>query len=162
MGKTSGNGSGKGVNPTAPAARLTAQQSPPGRPLAGPRTAATPRRWRIKAIASGSRRSTTTGQGQAGLSSSLPPNSVEIRSITFTADTADLQVWRRIPPREAYIGQFRARHSNSGGSLTYTLTGRDASFFTIDNDGRLRTSSRPLDYETQPGQGSHYVEITAD
>ena len=73
VGKTSGNGSGKGVNPTAPAARLTAQQSPPGRPLAGPRTAATPRRWRIRAIASGSRRSTATGQGQVGLSSSLHP-----------------------------------------------------------------------------------------
>ena len=58
------------------------------------------------------------------------------------------------------IGQFRARHSNSGESLTYTLRGRDASFFTIDNNGRLRTSSTPLDYETQPGPEAN-VEVVA-
>ena len=59
------------------------------------------------------------------------------------------------------IGQFRARHSNSGESLTYTLRGRDASFFTIDNNGRLRTSSTPLDYETQPGPEA-IMEITVE
>ena len=59
------------------------------------------------------------------------------------------------------IGNFRARHSNSGETLNYSLGGSDARFFTVDPaTGQLRTSDTPLDYETQPGHEAE-VEITA-
>ena len=59
------------------------------------------------------------------------------------------------------IGQFKARHSNSGEDLTYRLSGADSNYFTIDENGQLKTSSRPLDYETQPNKEA-IVEITAE
>ena len=59
------------------------------------------------------------------------------------------------------IGRVQARHSNSGEALTYGLSGADASYFTIDNNGRLKTNAIPLDYETQPGKEAA-VEITAE
>ena len=58
------------------------------------------------------------------------------------------------------IGRVRARHSKSGEALTYSLSGADASHFTIDNNGQLKTSAKPLDYETQPGPEAE-VQITA-
>ena len=59
------------------------------------------------------------------------------------------------------IGRVQARHSNSGEALTYGLSGADAGYFTLDNNGQLKTSATPLDYETQPGQEAA-VEITAE
>ena len=43
------------------------------------------------------------------------------------------------------VGRVQARHSNNGEALTYMLAGRDANYFTIDNDGQLKTSATPLD-----------------
>ena len=59
------------------------------------------------------------------------------------------------------IGRVQARHSNSGEALTYRLSGADAGYFTIDNNGQLQTSATPLDYETQPGKQA-VVELTAE
>ena len=59
------------------------------------------------------------------------------------------------------IGRVQARHSNSGEDLTYRLSGADPNYFTIDENGQLKTSSRPLDYETQPNKEA-IVEITAE
>ncbi len=47
------------------------------------------------------------------------------------------------------IGRVQARHSHSGEALTYSLSGADARFFTIDNSGQLRTGTNPLDYESR-------------
>ena len=58
------------------------------------------------------------------------------------------------------IGRVQARHSNSGETLTYTWGGRDAVHFTVDNDGQLKTSATPLDYEGLTGHEAE-VEITA-
>ena len=58
------------------------------------------------------------------------------------------------------IGRVQARHSNSGETLTYSLSGADAGNFTIDNNGQLKTSAKPPDYETQPGPEAE-VQITA-
>ena len=55
-----------------------------------------------------------------------------------------------------------ARHSNNGETLTYTLSGTDATYFSVDPaTGQLKTSATALDYETQPGREA-VVEITAE
>ena len=58
------------------------------------------------------------------------------------------------------VGRFRARHSNSGETLTYSLTSGDTSYFTVDSDGQLKTSDTTLDYESLPGPEAQ-VRITA-
>ncbi len=88
----------------------------------------------------------------------LTPESVKFGPY-FDSDTAMASV----PENSAEgrnAGQFRARHSNNGETLNYSLTGGDTSYFTIDDTGQLRTSATPLDYETQPDQRAA-VEITA-
>ena len=58
------------------------------------------------------------------------------------------------------VGQVQARHG-ANDTLTYTLTGSDAIYFTIDSGtGQLRTSSQLLDYETQPSPEAQ-VEVLA-
>ena len=59
------------------------------------------------------------------------------------------------------VGRVQARHTNNGETLTHRLGGSDDVSFTIDNDGRLKISATPLDYETQPGREA-VVEITAE
>ncbi len=55
-----------------------------------------------------------------------------------------------------------ARHSNNGETLTYTLSGADAIYFSVDPaTGQLKTSATALDYETQPDREA-VVEITAE
>ena len=88
----------------------------------------------------------------------LTTSSVEIGPF-FTVDPPTYRVQENTAEGRD-IGRVQARHSNSGESLTYTLTGRDASFFTIDIDGRLRTGATQLDYETQPGPEAN-VEVVA-
>ena len=59
------------------------------------------------------------------------------------------------------IRQFRARHSNSGETLTYSLTGGDIGFFMVDEaTSQLRTSATPVDYESLTDHEAE-VEITA-
>ena len=76
----------------------------------------------------------------------LTATSVEIGPF-FDADTGVGRVQENSPENTS-IGRFRARHSNSGELLTYRLAGVDASHFTIDDDGQLKTSATPLDYES--------------
>ena len=59
------------------------------------------------------------------------------------------------------VGRVQARHTNSGETLTYRLSGSDAGYFTIDNEARLKISATPLDYETQPGKEA-VVDIAAE
>ena len=87
----------------------------------------------------------------------LTPNSVEFGPY-FDSDTGTASV-RENTAEGRNIQQFRARHSNSSETLMYSLTGADTTYFTID-DGQLKTSAVPLDYE---GLTDHQavVEITA-
>ncbi len=78
----------------------------------------------------------------------------------FDSDTATASVPENSAEGRS-VGQFRARHSNSGEALTYSLTGGDTGYFTIDDTGQLRTSATPLDYEGQPGPEA-VAEITAE
>ena len=78
----------------------------------------------------------------------------------FDSDTATASVPEDSAEGRS-VGQFRARHSNSGEALTYSLTGGDTGYFTIDDTGQLRTSATPLDYEGQPGPEA-VAEITAE
>ena len=56
---------------------------------------------------------------------------------------------------------MQAKRTNNGETLTYRLSGSDDVYFTIDNDGRLKISATPLDYEIQPGREA-VVEIAAE
>ena len=88
----------------------------------------------------------------------LTPESVEVGPyFDSAAATASIQ---ENSPEDRNVGRFPARHSNSGETLTYSLSGGDTSYFTIDDTGQLRTSATPLDYEGQPGPEAT-VEITA-
>ena len=90
----------------------------------------------------------------------LTPESVEFGPFfsqgppTFTVrenSAADTTVGSRVT----------ARHSNSGETLTYSLTGGDTNYFTIETStGQLRTSTIPVDYESLPGPVA-VVEVTA-
>ena len=78
----------------------------------------------------------------------------------FDADTATDSVPENSDEGSS-IGTYRARHSNSGETLTYTLGGADASYFTYDSAfNQLKRNNQGLDYETQPGPQA-VVEITA-
>ena len=77
----------------------------------------------------------------------------------FDADTATASVQENRPVNHD-VGQFRARHSNSGETLTYTVGGADERFFTVDTAGQLQTSAAPLDYENLTDHKAE-VEVTA-
>ena len=78
----------------------------------------------------------------------------------FDADTASGEAPEN-SPEGRNIGTYRARHANSGETLTYSLAGADARFFTVDPAiGQLKTSDMPLDYESLPGPEAA-VDITA-
>ena len=114
---------------------------------------------RIRAIASGRQPSTTTGQEQGGLSSSLRPTMW--RSAHSSLRTRRPTGYRRIPPKAGHIGRVQARHSNSGEALTYRLSGTDARYFTIDDNAQLKTSATSLDYETRSSKDA-IVKISAE
>ena len=88
----------------------------------------------------------------------LTPNSVEAGPF-FTQGPPTFRM-RENTAEGTFVGRVQARHSNGGESLTYSLTGGDTSYFTVDNTGQLKTSATPLDYESQPGEEA-VVEITA-
>ncbi len=89
----------------------------------------------------------------------LTPESVEFGPY-FDSDTAMASIQEN-SAEGRNVGQFRARHSNSGETLGYSLTGGDVSYFTVEpGTGQLRTSATPLDYEIQPDQRAA-VKITA-
>ena len=89
----------------------------------------------------------------------LTTESVEIGPF-FDRDEATARVQEN-SSEGSNVGQFRARHSNSGETLTYSQGGADAIFFTVDAPtGQLRTSDTPLDYESQPGPEAE-IGITA-
>ena len=78
----------------------------------------------------------------------------------FTQDQPTYRVQEN-SAAERDVGRVQARHTSSGETLTYRLSGSDDSYFTIDNDARLKISATPLDYETQPGKEA-VVEIAAE
>ena len=88
----------------------------------------------------------------------LTAESVELGPF-FESDTGTGRVQENSPV-DTSVGRFRARHSNSGETLTYSLAGADASHFTIDDNGQLKTSSIALDYESVTDHEAE-VEITA-
>ncbi len=90
----------------------------------------------------------------------LTPNSVEIGPF-FTIDTPTFTVQEN-SAENRNIGRVQARHSNNGETLTYRLTGTDASYFTIDNNGQLKTSAIVLDYENQPGPTAEFQVVATD
>ena len=78
----------------------------------------------------------------------------------FDADTATRTIGENTPVGRNVGGRFTARHPDNA-NLTYSLSGADARFFTVDPaNGQLKTSNVPLDYE---GLSDHEaeVEITA-
>ena len=89
----------------------------------------------------------------------LTPNSVEVGPF-FSQDPPTYRV-RENTAEGRNVGRVQARHSNSGETLTYRLSGADVTYFTIDDGGQLRTSAIPMDYETQPGTEAT-VEVTAE
>ena len=88
----------------------------------------------------------------------LTAESVELGPF-FESDTGTGRVQENSPEGTS-IGRFRARHSNSGEVLTYGLAGVDASHFTIDDNGQLKTSSIAVGYESVTDHEAE-VEITA-
>lgn len=90
----------------------------------------------------------------------LTPNSVEIGPF-FTQDSPTFNVQENTTENRNF-GRVHAQHSSSGEALTYTLTGAGASYFTIDNNGQLKTSATPLDYETQPGPEAEFQIVATD
>ena len=78
----------------------------------------------------------------------------------YDAETASVSLAENTA-EDTSIGQYEARHSDSGESLTYILTGGDLSYFDINSStGELETSATPLDYEGLTDHEAE-VEITA-
>ena len=100
------------------------------------------------------------GAGTGRTEQFLTPNSVEIGPF-FTQDSPTFNVQEN-STEERNLGRVHAQHSSSGESLTYRLTGAGASYFTIDNNGQLNTSTTPLDYETQPGPEAEFQVVATD
>ena len=90
----------------------------------------------------------------------LTPNSVEIGPF-FTQDQPTFRVEENTA-EDRNIGRVQAQHSNRSEALTYRLSGDDASYFTIDNNGQLKTSPTALDYETQPGPVAEFQVVATD
>ena len=88
----------------------------------------------------------------------LTPNSVEVGPF-FNQDPPAFGV-RENTAEGVTLGQVRASHSDNGETLTYSLAGADAGYFTIDDNAQLLTSATTLDYESGPGKKA-VVEITA-
>ncbi len=80
----------------------------------------------------------------------LTPESVEFGPF-FTQDPPTFSV-RENAAADTNVGsRVTARHSNSGETLTYSLTGGDTSFFTIDDTGQMRTSATPAGLRNPDG-----------
>ena len=73
----------------------------------------------------------------------LTPNSVEFGPY-FESDTGTASISENADEGRN-IGRFSAGHSNRGEALAYGLSGADARFFSIDNDGQMKTSATLLD-----------------
>ena len=101
------------------------------------------------------------GAGTGRTEQFLTPNSVEIGPF-FPQDPPTYRVQEN-SAENRNVGQgLKARHSNSGETLTYRLTGVDDSYFTIDNDGQLKTSATVMDYEFQPGPVAEFQVMVTD
>ena len=100
------------------------------------------------------------GAGTGRTEQFLTPNSVEIGPF-FTQDPPTFRVEENTAEDNS-IGRVQASHSNSGEALTYSLSGADAGYFTIDNNGQLKTSDTVLDYETQPGPTAEFQVVATD
>ena len=101
------------------------------------------------------------GAGTGRTEQFLTPNSVEIGPFfdhvppTFGVkeNTAEgINIGRSV----------QAEHSNRGEALTYSLEGADAIYFTINNNGQLKTSDTALDYENQPGPVTEFQVVATD
>ena len=88
------------------------------------------------------------------------PNSVEIGPF-FAQDPPTFNV-QEDSDEGRNLGRVQAQHSNRGEALTYSLSGADAGYFTIDNNGQLKTSDTALDYETQPGPTAEFQVVATD
>ena len=100
------------------------------------------------------------GAGTGRTEQFLTPNSVEVGPF-FTQDPPTFRVEENTAEDNS-IGRVQASHSNSGEALTYSLSGADAGYFTIDNNGQLKTSDTVLDYETQPGPTAEFQVVATD
>ena len=84
---------------------------------------------------------------------------VELRPY-FPTDTDTRSIRENTAENQNVGSRFTARHPDNV-NLTYSLTGGDTTYFTInDTNGQLLTSDTGLDYETQPGPEAE-VMITA-
>ena len=78
----------------------------------------------------------------------------------FPTDSAARTQQENTPIGRNVGARFTASHPDNV-NLTYSLTGGDTSYFTVESStGQLRTSATPLDYETLAGHEAE-VEITA-
>ena len=78
----------------------------------------------------------------------------------FPTDSAARTQQENTPIGRNIGARFTASHPDNV-NLTYSLTGGDTSYFTVESStGQLRTSATPLDYETLAGHEAE-VEITA-
>ena len=77
----------------------------------------------------------------------------------FDSDTATRAIGENTPAGRNVGGRFTARHPDNA-NLTYTVGGRDAINFTIEDTGQLKTGTTPLDYEGLTDDEAE-VEITA-
>ena len=102
----------------------------------------------------------TDGTGAGRTEQFLTPNSVEIGPF-FTQDAPTFNVQENTAEGRN-VGRVQARHSTSGETLTYTLSGADATYFTIDNEGQLKTSATVMDYEFQPGPEAEFEVMATD
>ncbi|RKU22986.1 hypothetical protein C6499_19315 [Candidatus Poribacteria bacterium] len=60
---------------------------------------------------------------------------------------------------DSIIGTVRATDPNQGDQVAYTLSGRDARYFSVGSDNGILESQEPLDFDTRPG--GYRVTITA-
>ena len=100
------------------------------------------------------------GAGTGRTEQFLTPNSVEIGPF-FPQDPPTFKIEENTA-EDRNIGRVQASHSTSGEALTNSLSGADASYFTIDNNGQLKTSSIALDYETQTGPVAEFQVVATD
>ena len=78
----------------------------------------------------------------------------------FPTDTATRVIQENTQANRNVGSRFTASHPDNV-NLTYEVEGRDAVHFTVDNDGQLKTSATPLDYETRQDKLA-VVDITAE
>ena len=77
----------------------------------------------------------------------------------FAVETATLPIPEHTPARQAIGDPLTATDEDTNDRLTYTLSGRDATFFAVDANGQLTVGEGTvLDHETRP---TYSLTVTA-